>query len=520
MTIFIKMDISMMFRILKRIVLYFLAFIFLLLALFFVGVLWPIREVEPVKTETPIVIINVDIVDVGAGVILPNQTVIIDHKRIQNVGFADDVVIPENAIRIEGYNRFLMPSLWDMHTHIYKITPLLDMPLYIGYGVTNVRDMTSCPKTNDPFAACPEDFKRWTEQANNNQLVGPRVQGITSWYLNGPGIHEQIKGLPEFFGAANAQQAREFVRYYADKVDAIKVYNNISREAYFALVDEAKKVGIDVVGHRPLAISAIEAAQHQKSIEHARFILHESFVGSAALRESATKGLWSEDRRRMIDEHDPQMADAIFSAMKNSGTWYVPTHLTRRVDAYGDDALILEDPMLRFLHPLMKWQWLEDVNNVINEAPSPEERQTYRDFYHKGLELTGAAHRAGVKVLAGTDYIVAGITVHRELEQLTMAGLTPVDALRAATVLPVEYFGLQKEYGGVAAGMNADLILLNKNPFEDIRNTQSIEAVIFNGSLYDRKKLDEISDMVEVRARSWNIACKILWEFIKNPVGY
>lgn len=509
-----------MVRILKLAMLYLLVFILLLSALFAIGVFLPAATVEVVKTNTPIAITNTSIVDVAGGVILPNQTVVIDRKKIQIVSAADDVVIPQDAIRIDGRNRFLMPSLWDMHTHIYKVTPLLDLPLYIGYGVTNVRDMTSCPKANDPFAACPEDFRRWTDQANNDQLVGPRVQGIASWYLNGQGIHDQIKDLPEFFGAANEQQAREFVRYYADKVDAIKVYNNISREAYFAVVDEAKKIGIDVVGHRPLAISAIEAAQSQKSIEHARFILHESFAGSAALRESTTKGLWSEDRRRMLDEHDPQMANAIFSAMKQSGTWYVPTHLTRRVDAYGDDALILEDPILRYLHPLMKWQWLEDVNKVISEAPSPEARQTYRDFYHKGLELTGAAHRAGVKVLVGTDYIVAGITVHNELEQLVMAGLSPIDALRAATVLPAEYFDLQKEYGGVAAGMTADLILLNKNPFDDIRNTLSIEAVVFNGNLYDRNKLNEISDAVESRAKSWSIACKILWEFIKNPAGY
>lgn len=510
----------MIFRILKRGIIYFFAVVALSVTFFAVGVLWPLDKVDAVKTNTPIAIINTSILDVAGDLILPNQTVIIERKKIRIVDAANNVAIPENAIRIDGANRFLMPSLWDMHTHIFKVTPLLDMPLYIGYGVTNVRDMASCPTANDPFAACPEDFKRWTHQANNDELVGPRVQGIASWHLNGPGIHDQINGLPEFFGTANEQQAREFVRYYSGKVDAIKVYNYISREAYFALVDEAKKQGVDVIGHRPLAISAIEAAQHQKSIEHARFILHESFSGSAALRESVAKGLWNEDRRRMLDEHAPQMATAIFSAMKNSGTWYVPTHLTRRVDAYGDDALILEDPILRYLHTLMKWQWLEDVNKVISEAPSPEARKTYRDFYHKGLELTGAAHRAGVKVLVGTDYIVAGITVHHELEQLVMAGLSPVDALRAATVLPAEYFGLQKEYGSVAAGMNADLILLNKNPFENISNTQSIETVIFNGNLYDRNKLDEISDTVESRAKSWSIACKILWEFIKNPAGY
>jgi imidazolonepropionase-like amidohydrolase len=110
--------------------------------------------------------------------------------------------------------------------------------------------------------------------------------------------------------------------------------------------------------------------------------------------------------------------------------------------------------------------------------------------------------------------------VHDELEQLVKAGLSPADALRAATLLPAEYFGLQQEYGDVAPGMTADLLLLTKNPLEDIRHARAIEAVIFNGNLYDRSKLDEISRLVEARARSWTIGCKILWAFIKNPVGY
>lgn len=498
----------------------FLGFTLALVGLFFCGLFWPLEEINLIKTEVPIAILNTSIVSVDRGEVLANQTVLIDHKRIQFVGSSDQAAIPENAIRIDGNNRFLMPALWDMHTHIFKVTPLLDLPLYIRYGVTNVRDMASCPKVGDPFAACPEDFRRWTAQANHDQLIGPRIQGIASWQVNGPAIHDRIKGLPEFFGTATPQQAREFVRYYVDKVDAIKVYNNISRDVYFALVDEAKKIGIPVIGHRPYAISAIEAAAHQKSIEHARFFLHESFEGSTELRAAAEQGLWHEDRRRMLDEHDPQRAEEIFRAMKSSGTWYVPTHITRRVDAYGEDPLILEDPALRYLHPLMKWQWLEDVNQVIDEDPSAAARQTYRDFYHKGLELTGAAHSAGVKILVGTDYIVAGITVHDELEQLVMAGMTPVAALRAATLLPAEYFGLQNLYGSIAQGMAADLILLNQNPLEDIRNTRTIETVIFNGNLYDRKKLNEISSQVERRARSWSIGCKIVWEFIKNPVGY
>ena len=229
-------------RVLKRATIYILSFLSCTLALFSLVVLWPIDEIIPVKTETPIAITNVSILNLEDGTISPNQTVLVKEKRIQFVGHSKNIVLPENAIHIDGTHRFLMPSLWDMHTHIFKITPLLDLPLYIRYGVTNVRDMMSCPKENDPLAACPEDFKRWTQQAISDQLISPRVQGVASWQLNGSGIHKQISGLPEFFGTATPQQARDFVNYYASKVNAIKVYNFIQKESYFALVDEAKKL--------------------------------------------------------------------------------------------------------------------------------------------------------------------------------------------------------------------------------------------------------------------------------------
>lgn len=495
--------------------------VLLIITLFILGVIWPLNTIEPVVTKAPITIDNVSVIDAKTDSVKLNQQVVINNHRILYVGSVSEAPILDGAISINGQGKYLMPALWDMHAHVYKFMPLLDLPLFIGYGVTNVRDMTSCPRANDPIAPCPDDLERWSEAAINGELVAPRIQGISSWQANGPSIHRKIKGLPEFFGTATATQAREFVRFYEGKVDAIKVYNYIPRDAYFALVDEAQKLGMDVIGHRPHAVSAIEAAQNQKSIEHARFILHESFSGSAELRALAQiKGAWHEDRRRMLDEHDPEMANAIFTAMVKSDTYYVPTHLTRRVDAYGDDSLILEDQNRRYLHPLLRFQWLEDVNKVINEDPSPEARATYREFYHKGLELTGVAHSAGVKVLAGSDYIVAGATLHDELEQLVMAGLSPADAIKAATFTAAEYYGLEQKYGEVSAGMMADLILLNGNPLSDIRQTKNIDAVIFNGNLYDQNKLEQISDYVERQAKSWAVACKVIWSFLKSPVNY
>ena len=489
-------------------------------ALFAVGVIWPLDALGAVRTTTPFAFVGVTVVDLRNLSVTPHRTVIVDAGRIVAVGPTGETDVPHTARVIDGGGRFLLPALWDMHTHVYAFAPLLDLPLYIAYGVTNVRDMQGCPEADDPFIACPEDKRRWTTEAKAGERVGPRIVASTSFMANGPTTLERVKGVPEFFGTGTPEQARAFVQHFAGRVEAIKVYDRIPPDAYFALVDEARRLGVAVVGHRPHGISAIDAAAHQKSIEHARFMIHESFSGSAVLRETAGTPRWREDRRRMLDEHRPDMAAAIFAAMKRNGTWYVPTHLTRWVDAYGESAAVREDPLLRYLHPLMKWQWLEDVDETIAQAPSAPERETYREFYRKGLELTAAAHRAGVKILAGTDYIVAGADLHRELEQLVLAGLTPGEALRAATTAPVEYFGLQDEFGAVAAGKIADLLLLAANPLEDVRNTQRIDAVVFNGNLYDRAALDRIARHVERQARSWSVACKILWRFMTNPVAY
>ena len=491
-----------------------LAVVLLVASLFTVGVLWTEEQLAAPRTTGPLAITGVAIVDVRAGRVVAAQTVLVENGRIQAVGHAGSLTIPPAARVIDGRGRFLMPALWDMHTHVYAISPLLDLPLYIAYGVTNVRDLQGCPTPDDPFAACAEDKRRWTAEALTGARIGPRIVESTSWMANGPGMVGRLGDVPPYFDTATPEQARQFVRHFAPTVDAIKVYDRIPRAAYFALVDEARRLGVDVVGHRPRSVSAIEAAANQKSIEHARFILQESVPASATPRSD------SENRRRMLDEHDPARAREIFAAMVRHGTWYVPTHLTRWSDAYADHASVRNDPLLRYLHPLMKRQWLEDLDELVAEDPSAEARETYRQFHRKGLELTGAAHRAGVKVLAGTDYIVAGADLHRELQQLSMAGLPTMDVLRSATLLPAQYFGLEDRYGSIEQGNIADLLLLDGDPVADIRNTQRIAGVVFDGHYYDRAALDAISQLVQRRARSWTIGCKIVWRFLSNPGGY
>ena len=492
----------------------------LIVAAFASGVLWPLPELRPVHDHEPLVIEHVTVINVRDGRHLPDHSVLVADGRIVRVTVGTIDALPPGTRRIDGRGRWLMPALWDMHAHITALSPMLELPLYVGYGVTNVRDMLGCPRADDPFIACAEDKRRWSAEADRGTRVGPRIRGTPSFMANGPVVVQRMPDLPPFFAVATPQQARAFVRHHAGRVDAIKVYDRIPRAAYFALADEARSRGIDLVGHRPHAVSAIEAAARQKSIEHARFLLHESFPGATDLRARSATPAWREDRRRMLDEHDPALADAIFAAMREHGTWYVPTHLTRWADAYAERPEVAEDPLLRYLHPLLRRQWQEDMDELLAEHPSPEDRATYRDFHRAGLALTGRAHRAGVRILVGTDYIAAGADVHREMAQLVAAGLSPADALRAATLSPAEYFGLQSEYGTVEPGKVADLILLDADPLQDIDNTLQIHAVVFAGRLHDSDALRTIREHVEASARSLRVGCRIVWRFLKNPTGY
>ena len=490
--------------------------------LIILGVLWPLPSVDSVVSDQPIAFVDVTIIDVVRETATAGRTLLVHGGRITGAGAVDSVDLPPHALKVAAAGAFIMPALWDMHTHVYAVSPLLDMPLYIAYGVTNVRDMNGCPTPNDPFIACAAEKKRWTAEAVSGSRVGPRIMESTSFMANGPGMADRIAGLPRFFDTATPDEAREFVRHQrAQGVDAIKVYDRLPRQAYFALVAEAKALGLGVVGHRPLAVGAIEAANAgQRSVEHARVLLHEAFPGSAALRSAAERGEWTEDRRRMVDEHDPAMANDIFAAFTSNETWYVPTHLTRWADAYAGDPSVREDSLLRYLHPLMKWQWLEDIDATVARDTTERARQAYRDFYRKGLELTGKAHAAGVGILTGTDYILAGADVHRELEQLVSAGLTPAAALRTATWNPAQYMRATADYGSVEVGKVADLLILDANPLQDIRHTQRIRAVVFNGNLYDRAALDRLHAVVLERARSWAVGCRIVWSFIRHPVSY
>lgn len=448
-------------------------------------------------------ITHVTVIDVTAkdskSALKSDQTVAVTANRITALGKTGKVRVPDGAKIIDARGKYLIPGLWDMHAHLgLNDAPTeIDMPLLVANGVTGIREMGSDCHPTWSEIDCLVQMRNWQQQIESGVLTGPRILALGSWAVNGP------NGLPErapvFFGAANAEQARQLARYFAErKLDFIKIYSNIPRDSFLALADEAKRLGLSVVGHEPLAVSAVEASNAgQKSFEHARVFLFNCFSGAEDFRRPGSdRNTTTEWRRRMVDEYDRKICQQVFKTFVRNNTRYVPTHLTRKMDAFADNQEYRKDSRSKFI-PKEQWKaWNEDADRMVALDASSAGRKAMMDFYIKGLEITGAAHKAGVKVMLGTDsgdsYVFPGFAVHDELQELVKAGLTPVEALRAATLNGAEFLGRESDFGSIAKGKMADFVLLEDNPLKDISNTRKIAAVILNGRLLNRKILDQL----------------------------
>jgi hypothetical protein len=453
------------------------------------------RSASPVDAD--LAITNVTVVDVERGRSLPDYTVAMKGDRIVTVAPISRLQLVSTARVIDGTGRYLIPGLWDMHAHIGGSgNPLmLELPLFTAHGVTGLRIM-GAPRDLPGLAR----MRQLQVATGNGTLVGPRVLAIASWSVNGEaGITDS---MPPFFKARTRDEGRALAKYFKDNgYDLIKIYNNVSRDGYLGLTEEARRLGITFGGHEPGSLSALELSNAgQKSIEHSRIFLFNCFPGADSMRKSQLPA-GTAVRQRMVDEYDPRVCGEVFRTFARNRTYIAPTHVTRRMDALAHDSAFRNDPRMKYIPARQRLAWLADASGMVASDPSPAGRRSYMDFYRKGLALTNDAYRAGVPVILGTDagdsFVFPGASVHDELGELVKAGLSAAEALRAATLTPAQYFDRAAEFGTVAPGRFADLVLLDANPLADIANTQRIRAVIRGGRAFDRSALDSMLAQVE-----------------------
>jgi imidazolonepropionase-like amidohydrolase len=448
-------------------------------------------------SQNILAITHANVIDVTGGPTQRNYTVVISGDRITEMGNSSKIRAPKNAEVVDATGKFLIPGLWDMHVHPDGKDYL---PLFIANGVTGIRVMWGDPEDHE-----------WRKAIEAGDLIGPRMI-IASPLVDGPKPY--WRGSISVSSEAEARQV--VIKAKQDGADFVKVYQFLPRDLYFAIADEAKKQAMPFAGHVPISVSAQEASSAgQKSFEHLVGILPACSSRSADLlkgqQDDLTEGLlakprfWGahvvESRQMMLDTYSPDQVAALCAVLKGNGTWQVPTLTLLRMFAYGDDPAFLKDARLKYvpIHTRASWD-----PSAIDGKRSPEDFAYMKREFQKDLEVVGAMQRAGVGILAGTDtanpFCFPGFSLHDELGLLVQAGLSPMEALQAATLNPARFQGKENDLGTVEKGKIADLVLLDANPLDEIGNTKRIAAVVSAAKFYSRAALDRMLAKVEAVA--------------------
>jgi imidazolonepropionase-like amidohydrolase len=385
------------------------------------------------QKDSSFALTHVTVIDCTGAPAQPNSTVVVAQGHITAVGPSDAIKIPAGTRVVDATGKFLIPGLWDMHGHLTDATADA-FPLLIMNGVTGVRDMGGDLAQLD----------RWRSEINNGTRIGPHI------IRAGPFVDGPKAGVTNRLTVRTPEEARQAVRDLKAKgVDFIKVHNALPPDAFFALVDEARKEHIPVAVHLPQGVSSAEASDAGvASLEHI-----ETINESALWRKGAT----AKTVEQAVDENLGPAGQELFQRFAKNGTWYVPTLV-----AYERGFVL----------------WSND----------PEALKPRMDVQAKQITLVGMMHKAGVKIMAGSDFsdwaIVPGVDLHNELALLVEAGFTPLEALQAATLNPAKFLGKTDTYGTIQVGRAADLVLLDMNPLEDISHTRKIHAVVVGGKFF------------------------------------
>jgi imidazolonepropionase-like amidohydrolase len=445
-----------------------------------------------------LVLTHVTVIDATGARAQPDMSVTITGNRISAIGRSGQSAAPRDAQVVDATGKFLIPGLWDMHVHPRDKEYL---GLFIANGITGIRVMWGSP---DHYAS--------RKSIEAGQLIGPHMT-IASPIVDGPVLY-----WPGSIGVADEAQARRAVDQAKQfGADFVKIYQNLPRDLFFAIADEAKKQGIPFAGHVPLSVTAEEASDAgQRSFEHLVGVLpacsnhsDELLKGQQAdLADGIAAGkvkFWGthvrQSRKMMLDTYSPEKAAALSALLKRNGTWQCPTLTLLHMFAYGDDPAFRNDSRLKYIPASDKASWDPAKVDGMRTA---EDFAFSRSEFQRDLEVVGTMQKAGVGILAGTDagnpFCFPGFGLHDELGFLVQAGLTPMQALQAATSNPARFLGKEKDLGTVQPGKIADLVLLDANPLEDIGNTRKIAAVIYGGQLLPRAMLNTILARTEALA--------------------
>jgi imidazolonepropionase-like amidohydrolase len=446
-------------------------------------------------------IAHVTVIDVTGGPPQPDSTVLVSSTNIAAVGRSSAIRIPPGAQILDATGKFLIPGLADMHLHLTGAgepngSREFFFPLLIANGITTVRDM----------GGKVEYLKELRNEVDSGERLGPQI------FFTGPYLDGDPPGYQPSIVIRTMDDAHQAVTELKQQgVNFIKVQSRLSRGAYFAIAGECRSQQIRFVGHVPDTVSAFEASEAgQASIEHLTGILLATSAKEDELRREqlapsppneAVGAALQKSRawqRSLLDSVSPRKTEALLAELAKNHTVQVPTFpILVHMGFLTPQTDLRDDPRSKYLSSQERQIWDQGRNERLKFG-SPEDFALRQEIVKRSLEIVGKMNAAGIPIMAGTDAaapnVFPGFSLHEDLEFLVKAGLTPMQALQAATLRPAEFLGRRGTQGTIAAGQRADLVLLDASPLADIRNTQQIRAVILNGKLLERHDLDALLD--------------------------
>ena len=455
---------------------------------------------------------HVAVVDVVSGAILLDRTVLIDGAAIRSFAPAADAeaAIGADTKVVDGRGRYAIPGLWDMHVH-FRTGPESDvprdvlveenralLPQYVGFGVTGVRDCGG---------DMPDEVLSWRREIAAGTLIGPRI--FTSLRkIDGPppaDVDAEVSTQGSIAVASPDEATAAVESLAAAGADFIKLNDYwIDDASYFAALAAAAARGLPTAGHVPYQIPLEDViAAGIGSIEHDDHLLKAAFPDDRAFSAELARAIaagqvepFYDMLARLAAGADFAHARTVLREMAKGGVALTPTALIVQIVSVVDPAEHEHDERLAQVPPAIRASFAQRIDDA--SFRSPEQIASHVHAAAVARDLVGIAAEEGVTILAGTDtgagnsFMYPGFTLHAELKELVGAGLSPLRALQAATIRAAEWVRAADRFGTIAEGKAADLVLLERNPIEDIASTREIAGVVLNGVYLDSAALERL----------------------------
>lgn len=429
---------------------------------------------------------NANIVDVSSGEVKENRLILISGDTIRKIVDSEDLEKYQATREINAEGKFVMPGLWDMHVHFRGGDTLINenkdlLPLFLAYGITTVRDAGGdiTPAVLD-----------WRRQVQEGSLTGPRI------FTPGPKLDGDNPAWAGSIQVSNKQEVEAALDSLERlNVDFVKMYDgSLSEEMFYEIIRAAQERGYKTTGHMPLTADFMKAVNiGLDGAEHMYYPLK----ATSPVADSLTKlNIGYRMIEPIIDSYDPELAEKVYNEMSENEVYITPTLHIGKTLAQILDVDHAQDTLLPYIGKGIQETYRGRIEGAKRAKASGS---TMREKMQQiSSEMIVPMNEAGVLLLAGSDagpfnsFVYPGESLHGELKELVAAGLTPQEAITTSVINGPKFFDLLDSYGSVAEGKVADLLILEKNPLEDVDNFSTITAVVRAGNFYDRQRLNEM----------------------------